>query len=391
MLKHVCFLWMVLVVACCLLCGTPVEPELFADNKSESKSKSSGSQPMLGPHQKKLIRVLMQQRKRMPSMRQTIKMQRATQRLQEQVEPIYYSFAPKATDDATAVNLLWSGGVASTYRLCQLLFVYKRKVRPIFMAQRGLDERTSSYQERLTVRTLHQYIHDHYPSTKDSLLPLHMYDTSLPKSSTNRQTIEVLASVFLTQPHRVAPFYLALANLHNQLHKPHTELSARPVEIVLPVNGPHQLLRDVVEQWGARAKFDEPERSLAEWFGEAKDTTPPDERAISQCTYIVHEPTTVSSHTHQRQSAFAKLFRHIRFVLPCDSPPVMHKTAQKHRFQKVLHRAWTCREPTKTARQDAHPATNNTLQLPTVPVRPCGRCVSCRQRAWDGIARVDTG
>lgn len=320
-------------------------------------------------------------------------MQKATDRLQQQIEPIYYTFAPKATDDATTVSLLWSGGVASTYRLCQLLFVYKRTVRPIFMAQQGLDARASSYQERMTVRKLHQYIHTHYPSTKESLLPLHMYETFLRKNTKNRQTLEVLASVFLTQPHHVAPFYLALANIHTQFHKPHTELSTRPVEIVLPVNGPHQILRDVVEQWGTREQFAAPEKSLAEWFGEAKNTTPPDERAISHCTYVVHAPATVKSREQQRQFVFAKLFGHVRFVLPCDSPPVMHKTARKHRFQKVLRRAWTCREPVKkSARQqfqNAPSKTTNMLQLPSVAMKPCGHCVSCRQRALDGIVHTN--
>ena len=332
------------------------------------------------------------QLKNMPNLKTAQKTLHHAQDLQLQLEPIYYTLVPKATDNDNTVNLLWSGGVASTYRLCKLLFVHKRTVRPIYLAQKGLDRRRSAYQERLTVREMHKYIIEHYPSTKDRLLPIEMYESPVNRNTTNHKTIDTLAHIFRTRPHSIAPFYVALVNIQEQMNKPHTELSKRPIEIVLPSNGPHQMLRSAVERWGTRATFDEPEMPLAEWFGDASDDTSSvqDERAIAKCMYVVLPPATVDTPEQQRHSAFVQLYRHLRFVLPCEPPPVVHSIAKKHGFMPVLQRTWTCREPVFTPRQQHQNKanTNTILKMPAVPVGACKHCVSCRQRAWDGIERV---
>ena len=397
MFKTVCLIWIVVLLFPVVWSIWSIHTETFTNNpkgtikttlKKASKPSSTGDLV-------KMVKKMHEEGplKKMPNLKQAQATLHNAQNLQHQLEPIYYSLVPKPTDDDATVNLLWSGGVASTYRLCKLLFVYKRKVRPVFFAQQGLDKRKSSYQERLTVRELHKYIHEHYPSTKTTLLPLFMYDTRIIKTQTNQKTIEALASVFQTQPYRIAPFYLALMNIRKELQRPHTELSSRPLEITLPHNGPHQMLRNAVEKWGTRISFGahvNPEKPLSTWFGEAEDVAPPDERAIGKCMYVVTTPATMDTHEQQRHASFASLFGHLRFVLPCDSPPTIHHTAKKHDFMKVLQRTWSCREPVLTGKQqyEEKQKTNRLIQMPTVPVGACGHCVSCLQRAWDGVARV---
>lgn len=387
MIQAVCLVFIILLV---FAHTSMYHTEGFVEQ--EKKSEKRQHKPKSAKIQVGAVQKMRGQLKNLSNIKGAKQTLRHAQNLQLQLEPIYYSLVPKATDDDTVVSLLWSGGVASTYRLCKLLFVHKRTVRPVYLAQKGLDRRRSSYQERLTVRELHKYIVEHYPSTKDRLLPIEMYESPVTRSATNRKTIEALAHLFQTRPYSIAPFYTALANLRQQMNKSHTELSARPIEIVLPSNGPHQMLRSAVERWGTRSVFDEPEKSLAEWFGDAEEdnTFVQDESVIAKCMYVVLPPTTVDTPEQQRQSVFAQLFRHLRFVLPCEPPPVVHSTAKKYRFMQVLQRTWTCREPVFTPQQQHKNRANaNTiLKMPTVPVGACKKCVSCRQREWDGIERV---
>jgi hypothetical protein len=390
MIQTVCLVWLTALIILLVFAHT-VHTEAFVEKEHDSSDKRR-PKPASTNSQTGAVQKMRGQLKNMPNIKSVQKTLHHAQNLQLQLEPIYYSLIPKATDDDTVVNLLWSGGVASTYRLCKLLLVHKRTVRPIYLAQKGLDRRRSAYQERLTVRELHKYIVEHHPSTKDRLLPIEVYESPVTRNATNRQTIEALAHLFQTRPYSIAPFYTALANLHHQMNKSHTELSTRPFEIVLPSNGPHQMLRSAVERWGTRPVFDKPDKPLAEWFGDADEDQAgvQDERAIAKCMYVVLPPATVDAPEQQRQAVFAQLFRHLRFVLPCEPPPVVHSTAKKYRFLQVLQRTWTCREPVFTPRQQHQNKANaNTiLKMPTVPVGACKKCVSCRQREWDGIERV---
>ena len=304
------------------------------------------------------------------------------------MEPMYYSMQPKLTDTNDVINILWSGGLASTYRMCQLLFIYKRKVRPVFFSQRGLDFRDSTTQETVTVNELHKYIHRNYPETQKLLLPTEVYNTSVKRNLENKKHIETLAYVFQKPEHMISPFYVALRNVHQHANVPHSELSERPLELVLPKSSPHSFLRRSVEKWGQPVVFHRPDASSAE-----KPIRAPDERLISKCMYFVPTPNITGTPTddQKRQNAFANYFQNIRFILPCETSSFMHATAHYYKFKDILKRTWSCIHPQMTRQQKKNiqnKKNNKRILLYTVPIGSCGTCASCRQRAEDGFARV---
>ena len=309
------------------------------------------------------------------------------QSLQHNLEPVYYSIYPKTTDSDDVVNILWSGGFASTYRICQLLFIYKRKVRPVYMSQRGLDFRESTIHESTTVKELHKYIHKHYPKTKELLLPTEVYDSPVQRNLHTQKHIETLAYIFNKPEHMISPFHVALFHVQDNANRPHTELSTRPIEIILPNKTPHKFLRRAVEKWGQPLVFTKPATKSTQSI--------PDERPISKCMFVVNEPFVTGTLTEEqkRQKEFAMFFRNMRFILPCESAHFMHATAHYFDFKSILKLTWSCRHPQMTEKQKAarkRKIENKSILLYTVPSDICGRCVSCRQRFEDGFARVST-
>ena len=368
--------------------------ELFTVEKKKINTKRKPARSPLSTN--KLQRQLAEMKKKMPNInvRTAEKQLHRAQDVQTQLMPVFYQLSPKPTDAMETVNLLWSGGVASTYRLCKLLFVHKRIVRPVYFAQNGLDSRKSTQHERLTVRELYKYIHTHHPSMKKQLLAVEMFDAPLRRNEKNRVLLDSLAFIFQTQPYRIAPFYLALATFRDQMHKPHTNVSNRPLEIVLPAKGPLLMLRKTIEKWGTRERFKTPEIPLSNWFGDSEQKPiPSDENLLSKCTYVVKPLKNAHTNEHQRRNAFAKAFEHIRFILPCDNPFRMHHLAKKHSFLHILKRTWSCRAPVMTRQQLYHKQhqknQNRLIPIPDVPTGQCGHCVSCRQRMWDGVRRVN--
>ena len=50
------------------------------------------------------------------------------------------------------IYLFWTGGYDSTFRLCQLLIKYKKKVQPIYISDPNLD----NYENKKTKRKNHK-------------------------------------------------------------------------------------------------------------------------------------------------------------------------------------------------------------------------------------------
>ena len=80
-------------------------------------------------------------------------------------------------DDAT--YLFWTGGYDSTFRLCQLLIIYKKKVLPIYLIGDNLDDsdRKNSYKrknvnkELEAMKIIRKKLYTKYPFTKNLLKP----------------------------------------------------------------------------------------------------------------------------------------------------------------------------------------------------------------------------
>ena len=324
--------------------------------------------------------------KSLPNVSEARKSLSKLQTLQHNIEPIFYSIYPKPTDPDDVINILWSGGFASTYRICQLLFIYKRKVRPIYLAQRGLDFRESTVHESTTVKELHKYIHKHHPKTKERLLPTEVCDSPVQRNLHTQKHIETLAYVFNKPEHMISPFHVALLHVQDNANKPHTTLSTRPLEMVLPKKTPHKFLRRAVEKWGQPLVFTKPKKT------KSTHSIPTDERPISKCMFVVNEPdgTETLTEEQKRQKQFAILFRNMRFILPCESAHGMHATSYYFGFKPILKLTWSCAHPQMTEKQKAErnrKIENKNILLYMTPSGICGRCASCRQRFEDGFSR----
>ena len=300
--------------------------------------------------------------------------------------PAIYSFDPKDTDDREVVSVLWSGGVASTFRICELLFIYKRHVRPVYLEQTDLDERQSYTQERHSVKALHTYICDTLPpDATGRLLPTQIYESPIRQTPNNTEIRKRLAFIFDTHPHNIDNFYLYLVKLRGQQEQSFTELSKKPIELVLPEGGPHHLLRNAVETWGAR-------------FVRLTKKNVPDTRTpqlqMLQCTFIVPPIADEDTDLHidqRKQKEFANFFSHIHFVLPCQDALYQHRMIDTYALKPILKRAWTCRHPVQTPHQSIiqkNKIKRNVFLHTSFPLGYCDECVSCQLRHKDGIERL---
>lgn len=284
---------------------------------------------------------------------------------------IMYRQRPLDTDDDHVVTLLWSGGVASTYRLCELLFVHRRTVRPVHLDIPDLDARTSAAQERETVQALDAYLRKHHTAYTDgtyaTLLPTTMVIDIQPVTvqkeehhAHTHETHQRLRKFY--NSNYVSSFDVALVQLQGKCDTCDTHLSNRPIEVVLSEGGAHQRLYNVVTTKGKRYRPRAKRKPLAEWFGDVPPDTSPDERGICTTrTYVLGAP-----------------FEHLRFVT-CPTDAEMSKTARKHGFARVLMRTWSCTQPKSgTAfRTRQNPSTD-------IPSSPCYTCTSCALRGSQG-------
>ena len=327
---------------------------------------------------------------------------------------------PMPTDDPDdVVTMLWSGGVASTFRLCELLFVQHRTVRPVFLMSAHLDERKSFLQEQQTVRELYKYLHTHHKDVvRRRLLQIQTVrcnmdcvggmDTSGPTTCNQIARKELKQALRLPSESGVTPFYIALSRIHEKQDVHDTFLSTGMVEVVLPLSTPHRPLQRAVIEWGTAVH-----QSLAQ-------------QGQVYCTYTVLPDNTLPQHSPK--NLFAHRFRHIAFAIPCSSKldkrttvrDVVHKKlrhiADTYGFYDVILRTWSCRNPqyTPSERRDIQ---NQQLRVPRLttwmynnsnhrndrnqskhhvlpPIQiyppawePCYTCSSCMQRHQDHIWR----
>lgn len=310
-------------------------------------------------------------------------------------------FAPKPPpkpDPRGTVTLLWSGGVASTFELCDRLLRRGQTVRPVHLTGASLDTRESTQQERTTVEAMDGYLREHFPAaTKGRLLPTVQYlhvdhdgEGADAQSKTKRPptTREAVARALGVghAPHQVSTFYVVVAALARSLpQRPPLNGRSRLV-VVLPKDGPHVFLRFAVEAWGVPIDPRDPSRVVvvASTMGKGRRnrrrTSSPLERVYG-----------VRAETADRR-AFVSLYDRVEWVLPDHAPEGgdVGRRARAHQppFEHVLRRAWSCRRPHLTQEQAERREANRLATLTMVPAGECKRCPSCEQRKWDGLVRV---
>lgn len=308
-------------------------------------------------------------------------------------------FAPKPPpkpDPRGTVTLLWSGGVASTFELCDRLLRRGQTVRPVHLTGASLDTRESTQQERATVEAMDGYLRKHFPAvTKGQLLPTVQYlhvdhdgegadaQAKTKRPPTTREAVARALGVGHA-PHQVSRFYVVVAALARSLpQRPPLNGRGRLV-VVLPKDGPHAFLRFAVEAWGVPVDPRDPSRVVVVASTMAKGrrnrTSSPLERVYG-----------VRAETADRR-AFVSLYDRVEWVLPDRAPEGgdVGRRARAHQppFEHVLRRAWSCRRPHLTQEQAERREANRLVTLTMVPAGECKRCASCEQRKRDGLVRV---
>ena len=224
-------------------------------------------------------------------------------------------------DEPDIVPLFWTGGIASTFRICYHLFVERRRVRPIYISVSNADDRKSIYLELETMNKIREKIYKQFPQWKEMLLDTHSIGLGSPDSNTVKTLKELLGK-------DTPKLYAMFANISEAMNP------KRPVELVIPFQSPLQKFRRHLHQYCKRYR-------KCEYPGE------------SSKNYL-----------------FRKLFGKIVFILldECYTKEKMMEIAEEHNFKDILKLTWSCWYPKRASNEE---------RMATVP---CGKCTQCNQR-----------
>ena len=300
---------------------------------------------------------------------------------QQSMEAIKHLFAPpQTTDRSHTTYLLWSGGVASTFVLCDRILRFGETVRPIHLSIINMDTRKSGPQERETVFAMETYLKSEFPKQmKSKLLPIIEYvhidsedsnkEQKNPYPRTSAENVSKALGIIIKHP--CINFYVKLAALACSLRRRKPYHKKSRLVVVLPINGPYQSLRQCVETWCTASHPQDP----------------------SRFTINTNTPmSNISTGTGDRKT-FLALYKHIEWVLPDKSPEGldMKRHALNHNppFEHVLRKTWSCRNPIWTKEQNERRKLNPLSMITTMPIGRCNTCISCEQRMMDGLNRID--
>jgi hypothetical protein len=227
----------------------------------------------------------------------------------------------QVNDSPDIVPLCWTGGFASTFRLCHYLLVQNRRVRPVYIAVMNMDNRKSIYRELQTMEHIRTQIHTKFPQWKGMLLDTHMI-VHMDVDPTIKQDVEKSIGK------GVPPLYAMLSQASQEM-KP-----VRPLELIITHSTPMHALQTQVKAFC---------------------------RKSNSCEY----PGNSSINTRFR-SLFSKLV--FVFLEECFTSKEMHRIAHKYKFDEILDETWTCWFPKKESSQSKYATI------------PCGRCQQCLQR-----------
>lgn len=230
---------------------------------------------------------------------------------------------PSPPSPLPPVRVFLTGGLSSTYLLCELLLVERRVVHPVYISAH-IDHADSAHcrlsirQEMAAIQSVMDDIRRRFPHAASRLRPLHIEVTST-------------VSDDLKQAHRIV-FGVDVGQYASIGHWAATQPD--PVYLALRLGHRSKNLWRLVREHCVRHR-----RRIA--------------RNNVQSEYRVPES--------QQHTPFGQLFRHIVFCLvDVDNRRFQH-TAQTQSFAPVLDRTWSCPLPTRNA-------------------RPCQACLACRDR-----------
>lgn len=133
------------------------------------------------------------------------------------------------------INLLWTGGWDSTFRILQLLLIHRKKVQPFYIID---SDRLSTRMELLTMKHVKQQVFIEFPETKKLLKPTILKEIQeiIPNESISFSFQQLKKRKFIGDQ------YEWLAWFANQESIEHLELS-----VVLSDDGPTKLIEEFIQ------------------------------------------------------------------------------------------------------------------------------------------------
>lgn len=230
---------------------------------------------------------------------------------------------PSPPSPLPPMRVFLTGGLSSTYLLCELLLVERRVVHPVYISAH-IDHadrkhcRRSIRQEMAAIQKVMDDVRRRFPHAAKRLRPLHIEVTSTVSDNVKRA-------------HRIV-FGVDVGQYASIGHWAATQ--PRPVYLALRLGHRSKNLWRLVREHCVRRR-----------------------RRIAG-NNVQNEYRVPKSQQH---TPFGQLFRHIVFRLVDVDNRRFQLTAQQQRFAPVLARTWSC-------------------SLPTVDARPCQACLACRDR-----------
>ena len=232
-------------------------------------------------------------------------------------------------DSVDVVTLFWTGGLYATYRLCELIVVQRRRVRPVYVVATGLDGRVTTLHELRAIAAVRRAL-ARLPGSADMLLDIWIFTPTVVHDEVRRQLDASLGATASRLFGGMAQAAYAIA-------------PRRPIEWTLIYHTGQQRLR-----------------------GHVLGLLPYDDAV---CGY---------RGSASPNAAFASLFRHVLFVVldgakagkrGCAQAPTF-QYAQEHGFAAALRPTWSCVQPVRRDRDSRR----------TVACRRCTPCVV--RRGW---------
>jgi len=214
------------------------------------------------------------------------------------------------------VNLLWTGGWDSTFRLLQLLLIYKCNVSPFYLIH---EDRPSTGIELKTMKDIKNYIVKKYPHTKNLLSPTqyHAVGDILPDA--------VITSTYnsILKKYHVGSQYEWLARFCKE---------KKIKDMQLSIEKPHSAEEDY---WGQKLNL-----------------------VLSES--IENSETIFRVGEKFKESDLYLIFQNFSFPIRKITKIEMAKITNEHGWNKIMNLTWFC-------------------HTPTYNMKPCGICKPCQQ------------
>lgn len=235
-------------------------------------------------------------------------------------------------EDKEPVQLFWTGGYDSTFRLCELLLIDKVPVQTIYISADIDDDlsnpsakyRHSTKNELNSIKNIRTHISTSYPELSHLLLPT-KYIKKIKISEYIKSNMTLLADRNMIR--RSTCQYGAMAQYTNKINK--------DVEVCI--------VKETISSQKKNTIYHSIKNKLICNYGKC----PLNERKLNPIQTNWYKPLLI--------------FKHFVFPLYTLSKEDLYIIAKKHRFLNILKMTWSCWYPDDNG-------------------KPCNKCIMCRER-----------